>query len=719
MKKLAKISALICAIAMIVSVFAVNAFAVTDENNVTVSIELDKEAYEAGEVATAKVTVTNGNDFEIQNVSITEALAAEGMTVVSIDENIASIPAGASQTFEVKVQKAEEEPTPSTPVDPSEGPGESVGPAPSGDPGPVTGENGMLILYIVLGVLAVGGIAFFAIKSRKKATKVIAVLLCVAMAAPLALGGISASAVEPRQSTYVINGGTDTAKVGDVISIQVDITENPGIITSRFEIGYDDTKLKFVSYSNGSVFQLAQLTEIAGSNADDYANAEEVIRVDNPQNPVTMYFSAGAARRNITKTGTMITLNFEVIAEGSSEVTFNGLNSSGIDEEDPNYGQVIVNFNDVAAATIATESTVEPTDDPAETTPPAETEDPTPTEEPPVTTDLVYEINDVYDASIGDVVEIAVDLTNNPGILTSKFTVAYDATRLKFVGYIMSDEVFGKEDLVEIYGSNLDEIESGADIITVQDPKNPITVFFNGGAASQNFTNTGRLITLRFEVIANGEANVTLTPIDAFNFDGENVSGNEVQAVVSTDVASENIVVPEPPEMPNPFTIEESIDVTYDQAYTLTVTVSYELVYPAYYGVGYGRDEYGKYISLYVFNNPGVITTNCQLVTEGITLTGYRSLGVLNGLTELKGSNEGDLASDAELVRLDTYDGSVVIRFIDGLAQENNTATGAVIKLYFEEAEGDNTFEVIAANGFDKDGNEVAFEGTSGTIAEY
>ena len=171
MKKLAKISALICAIAMIVSVFAVNAFAVTDENNVTVSIELDKEAYEAGEVATAKVTVTNGNDFEIQNVSITEALAAEGMTVVSIDENIASIPAGASQTFEVKVQKAEEEPTPSTPVDPSEEPGESVGPAPSGDPGPVTGENGMLILYIVLGVLAVGGIAFFAIKSRKKGNK--------------------------------------------------------------------------------------------------------------------------------------------------------------------------------------------------------------------------------------------------------------------------------------------------------------------------------------------------------------------------------------------------------------------------------------------------------------------------------------------------------------------------------------------------------------------
>ena len=66
--------------------------------------------------------------------------------------------------------------------------------------------------------------------------------------------------------------------------------------------------------------------------------------MDNPQNPVTMYFSAGAARRNITKTGTMITLNFEVIAEGSSEVTFNGLNSSGIDEEDPNYGQVIVNL---------------------------------------------------------------------------------------------------------------------------------------------------------------------------------------------------------------------------------------------------------------------------------------------------------------------------------------------------------------------------------------
>ena len=104
----------------------------------------------------------------------------------------------------------------------------------------------------------------------------------------------------------------------------------------------------------------------------------------------------------------MITLNFEVIAEGSSEVTFNGLNSSGIDEEDPKYGQVIVNFNDVAAATIATESTVEPTDDPAETTPPAETEDPTPTEEPPVTTDLVYEINDkihicpfVTDAAVG------------------------------------------------------------------------------------------------------------------------------------------------------------------------------------------------------------------------------------------------------------------------------------------------------------------------------
>ena len=60
--------------------------------------------------------------------------------------------------------------------------------------------------------------------------------------------------------------------------------------------------------------RLAQLTEIAGSNADDYANAEEVIRVDNPQNPVTMYFSAGAARRNITKTGTMITLNFEVLS---------------------------------------------------------------------------------------------------------------------------------------------------------------------------------------------------------------------------------------------------------------------------------------------------------------------------------------------------------------------------------------------------------------------
>ena len=135
----------------------------------------------------------------------------------------------------------------------------------------------------------------------------------------------------------------------------------------------------------------------------------------------------------------------------------------------------------------------------------------------------------------GDVVELNVNLKNNPGVISMSLTLEFDDTALKLVEVVDGG----------ILGNNNSSPQLG----------NPYLLVWDNDTAPQNFTEDGVLVTLKFEVLETAEIGIYPVTIsydydnyDIYNYDVEKVEfgikngGAEVIDYILGDVNGDNLV---------------------------------------------------------------------------------------------------------------------------------------------------------------------------------
>ena len=127
--------------------------------------------------------------------------------------------------------------------------------------------------------------------------------------------------------------------------------------------------------------------------------------------------------------------------------------------------------------------------------------------------------------TVGDVLEVEIVITNNPGVSVASFAVGYDTAALKYTSY-----QFG-----EIYGENAVGSEKYS-VVPGTDDK--LHVFTNM-MADDDVTETGVLVTLQFEVIKGEKAQVYIENVKANNSNGVRIEGS----VVTIACGHENVTV--------------------------------------------------------------------------------------------------------------------------------------------------------------------------------
>ena len=121
-----------------------------------------------------------------------------------------------------------------------------------------------------------------------------------------------------------ITVGSVAGKPGDVVTVTVSMTDNPGIIAIRLLLKYDSSKVKLISVTDGEIF---------GKGLSTFGN-------DLSSNPYSLVWEDALTPKNHTENGTLVTLKFKIsesATEGKADVTLSLDSPSTFD----------VNLNDV------------------------------------------------------------------------------------------------------------------------------------------------------------------------------------------------------------------------------------------------------------------------------------------------------------------------------------------------------------------------------------
>ncbi|MCL1810034.1 MAG: S-layer homology domain-containing protein, partial [Clostridiales bacterium] len=108
-----------------------------------------------------------------------------------------------------------------------------------------------------------------------------------------------------------INVGDASAKVGEIVKLPISIENNPGIVTMRLFVEYDDAVLKLVEVNDAGALG----TQIHSNNI---------------KSPYILFWENGLGGKDIQTSGEIATLSFEVLAKGTSDVTVS-YNGEGMD----------------------------------------------------------------------------------------------------------------------------------------------------------------------------------------------------------------------------------------------------------------------------------------------------------------------------------------------------------------------------------------------------
>ena len=99
-----------------------------------------------------------------------------------------------------------------------------------------------------------------------------------------------------------------TSKSGKEVTIEIDITKNPGLASMQLELDYDDDLLDFVSVSNGDIF-----------------TDESFLPPDSNNTIKVLSWQNSELKENITATGNLATLKFKINDDAYKKLNFNEL----------------------------------------------------------------------------------------------------------------------------------------------------------------------------------------------------------------------------------------------------------------------------------------------------------------------------------------------------------------------------------------------------------
>jgi len=108
-----------------------------------------------------------------------------------------------------------------------------------------------------------------------------------------------------------INVADASAKVGEIVQLPIGIENNPGIVTMRLFVEYDEAMLKLVEVNDAGILG----TQIHSNNI---------------KSPYILFWENGTGGKDIQTDGEIVTLSFEVLAKGASDVTVS-YNGEGMD----------------------------------------------------------------------------------------------------------------------------------------------------------------------------------------------------------------------------------------------------------------------------------------------------------------------------------------------------------------------------------------------------
>ena len=282
-------------------------------------------------------------------------------------------------------------------------------------------------------------------------------LICAAM--PIA--AVSAAG-EPTVVVSDVEG-----KAGDTVAVTVRLENNPGLVSAKVKVGYDASALELIAYEYGDLPD-------SGYN-----------KVNIAKNPVTINYCYGDAEENFTDE-LLVTLTFQIKADavaGTYPLTLTYDEDDFFTAGDASVSENVYFAIDEGSVTVVEDA---------------------PVGVPTITLPAI-------EAKAGDEIAVPVLLKNNPGLVSAKVKIGFDASALELVGYE--------------YG---DLPESGYNKVNIA--KNPVTINYCYGDAEENFTDE-LLATLNFRVkddAVSGVYALTLTydEDDFFTFGDASVSEN-------------------------------------------------------------------------------------------------------------------------------------------------------------------------------------------------
>ncbi len=327
-----------------------------------------------------------------------------------------------------------------------------------------------------------------------------------------------------EEGTAVILNGAETAvAVGDVITYTVDLTAARLFENIQAIVSYDATKLQLTRYESEDPD--VEDWEVEGPIA--CPNLDGVIYNAGVENQVK-FNASKVAGYNFKEGANLVTLEFTVIAEGTSEIDL-------VIEEMTIKGGEESYFTDGAQVITDGITVTEALNAPEVTTPSTSETIPSETESTPVVADkntVSLNDGDVYEVTVGDEITYYVDLTAARLFENIQAIVSYDATKLELVRYESDDpDVEDWEVEGPIACPNLDGVIFNAG-------EEGVVKFNASKVAGYNFKEEANLLKLTFKVVGEGESLIDLV-IEEMTIKG----GEESYFTNGQAVTTEGIVI--------------------------------------------------------------------------------------------------------------------------------------------------------------------------------
>ena len=122
------------------------------------------------------------------------------------------------------------------------------------------------------------------------------VIMLAALFVTLALPAMALPAAASDSPTIIVSDST--GKAGDLIDVSISLANNPGIVTMRLNVGYDESVLRLV-------------------NTEDKGVLGEAVHYPGPdfRSPYILFWVNGTSRTNYTASGDIATLQFEILKD--------------------------------------------------------------------------------------------------------------------------------------------------------------------------------------------------------------------------------------------------------------------------------------------------------------------------------------------------------------------------------------------------------------------